>query len=141
MPIIGQWTNPALQRCRGKRRYANWVIAEEWAEAASNRTGELIIAYKCYDCGRYHIGHADLAQRVVRSSAASLDSTPENTRAPLPLSCPQCNEDIPDERRKAAECSGSPTVYCSQACKRRAADSRRPREAETSRSGGREEAD
>ncbi len=40
--------------------------AEQKAERASGRTGELIIAYECVDCGFYHIGHADLSQRLAR---------------------------------------------------------------------------
>jgi len=25
-----------------------------------------MIAYECYDCGRFHVGHADNSQRLVR---------------------------------------------------------------------------
>jgi hypothetical protein len=66
MPIDGEWKNPARGRCYRKKRYPNWDLAEMAAEKASLVTGDLIIAYKCVDCRKFHIGHADLAQTIVR---------------------------------------------------------------------------
>ncbi len=115
MSINGTWGNPTLARCFGKREYGSIVVAEQVAEKASCRTGELIIAYQCYDCMRFHIGHADESQKIVRS-----------LNSPLPFLCPNCNGPIPDPRRFAAKESSSPTVYCSAKC-RKASMQRRKR--------------
>jgi hypothetical protein len=66
MPILGQWRNPARRRCDGKAAYPRLETAEMAARRDSLRTGDYIIAYKCYDCGKWHIGHADLSQYIVR---------------------------------------------------------------------------
>jgi hypothetical protein len=59
------WRNPATAaRCDGKARYNSQDKAQKKARAASLRSGDLIIGYKCFDCGFYHIGHADLSQEM-----------------------------------------------------------------------------
>jgi predicted nucleic acid-binding Zn ribbon protein len=66
----------------------------------------LIIAYQCFDCLKFHIGHADESQKIVRREAVSR----LNTR------CPNCNAAIPMERRFQAAESKNDSVYCSAKC-------------------------
>lgn len=61
--ISGVWA-PG-RRCEGNATYRNLTIAAENAQIASEKSGHLIIAYKCYDCGSFHIGHADKSQKIV----------------------------------------------------------------------------
>ena len=58
--IKGVWKNPTKSRCDVKRAYPSMAIAEARANRATRRAGHLIIAYKCFDCGAFHIGHPDL---------------------------------------------------------------------------------
>jgi hypothetical protein len=52
------------RRCDGKRSYRWMKQATKQAKLATERAGKLIIAYECYDCGAWHIGHADLSQQI-----------------------------------------------------------------------------
>jgi hypothetical protein len=119
MPINGKWFNPALGRCYRKRRYPNWGLAEMAAKAATRDTGELIIAYQCLDCQKYHIGHADQCQIIIRQPEEQPKPVP-TTPVSLPFVCPRCSNAIPEERRRAAEQTGTPTVYCSRKCQQKA---------------------
>jgi hypothetical protein len=65
-PINGTWNNPAERRCNSKAGYPNMTIAEKRAAKATAKADELIIAYKCFDCGMFHIGHADESQKIAR---------------------------------------------------------------------------
>ena len=112
LPIIGKWKNPAVARCYGKQAYRRVKIAEDVARRDSERTGQLIIAYQCYDCGRFHVGHADLSQRIARQ---------QFDRTCLPAVCPHCGGPIPEERRRSAWESGNRNVYCSKRCQRKGA--------------------
>jgi hypothetical protein len=107
-----------MRRCDPKRAYRSSAQAEIAAENASRKTGELIIAYQCYDCSAFHIGHADLTQQIVR-------------RPPdppfLPATCPGCKSPIPEQRRQAALETGSSTVYCSRKCQQKSSRKLRPR--------------
>ena len=109
MPIYGEWSNPAQRRCLYKAAYGSWHLAEEKAQKASLKTGDLIIAYECYDCKKFHIGHADHSQHIVRQVALSSVNS----------QCPRCHAPIPDERRYQAAESGNSTVYCSEKCSRK----------------------
>jgi len=111
LPIIGEWKNPALRRRVGKQAYRRITIAEKVAARDSQRTGELIIAYQCFDCLRFHVGHADQSQQIAR----------QHRGFSLPTTCPHCGEPIPEERRQAARESGNLTVYCSKKCSRKGA--------------------
>lgn len=91
---------------------------------ASKRTGsKLIVSYLCPDCGAWHIGTADKAQIIVRQPPAP-SRNPDPPKIPtleaLPLICPRCGNAIPEDRRQAAEQSGTPTVYCSRKCQEKA---------------------
>ncbi len=113
MPIQPPWTNPAsLRRCHGKRRYPSITQAEIAAEKASYRTGELILAYQCYDCLRFHIGHADQSQKRLRRIADP---------PPIPSgTCHCCRGPIPNDRLQAAKDSKTTNVYCSDKCRKKA---------------------
>jgi hypothetical protein len=112
VPIIGEWRNPAVRRCLGKQAYRRIKIAEKVAHRVSEQKGELLIAYECFDCGRFHVGHADRSQQIVREEA-------ERSWFSLPTNCPHCGGPIPEERRVAARESGNRNVYCSTKCQQK----------------------
>jgi hypothetical protein len=64
-----------------------------------------VIAYQCYDHGRFHIGHADKTQIAVR----------EKSLATINTHCPGCSEPVSVERRWDSIESRNLTVYCSSA--------------------------
>jgi hypothetical protein len=112
VPIFGRWQNPAILTRNRKVAYRSMAIAEKSARRASERAGELIIAYECCDCGRFHIGHANKSQIIVRERL-------ERRLHNLPTSCPRCGSPIPEERRLAAWESGNRNVYCSKKCQQK----------------------
>ena len=118
MPIIGEWKNPAINRCYGKAPYPSMAIAEKVAQRDSENTGDLIIAYQCYGCARFHVGHADRCQFIARRKL-------EERRIELPTACPRCSGSIVEERRLAAAESGNTNVYCSNECHAQHSKSRR----------------
>jgi hypothetical protein len=89
-------------RCTRKGGLRTAEFADEMAEKASRKTGELIISYKCYDCGRWHIGHADKTQLAARNLKPG---------EPLPF-CTICDRLIPKHRHT----SRSPVTTCSKHC-------------------------
>lgn len=137
MPINGEWKNPALRRCDRKAAYPSWKVAESVAQKISIRTGELLIAYQCFDCNRFHVGHADRSQIIVRENA-SKPKTKVHTPIVFPTACPHCGQPIPDERRRAAQDSHTPIVYCSRKCQQKGSRRarRERREAVRARQGG-----
>src|ERR1700744_6386301 len=58
VPIDGEWHNPGISRCYGKVRFKRIETATEVAARMSLKTGEVLIAYQCPDCLRFHVGHA-----------------------------------------------------------------------------------
>ena len=80
--------------------------------AASRKTGELIIAYACFDCGYCHIGHADRSQQLAREIHVDRP-------------CEKCGGIIPDFKKRKAKGLGGVALYCSDACQRAAANARR----------------
>jgi predicted RNA-binding Zn-ribbon protein involved in translation (DUF1610 family) len=96
-PIDGTWRNPAIRRCYGKIASRDWNSAELRAERASIRTGDLIVAYRCYDCGWFHIGHADQLQKRIR----------EERLKTVNMQCPRCGDLIDDARRYETAESGN----------------------------------
>jgi hypothetical protein len=110
--IWGEWKDPALTRCDSKRVYRSLNQAAVQAERASNRTGELIIAYTCFDCGAFHIGHADLSQQLAHL-------------APVDSGCRECNLPIPEAKKRRARACSSKAIYCSDRCQRVAERKRR----------------
>jgi hypothetical protein len=110
--IWGEWQNPALTRCDSKRAYRSLKQAAVQAELASNRTGELIIAYTCFDCGVFHIGHADLSQYL--ANVALVDP-----------GCRECNLPIPEAKKRRARACSAKAIYCSDRCQKVAERKRR----------------
>lgn len=90
----------AEARCGTKQAFRKPAKADEAALKASLKTGELIISYQCYDCGRWHIGHADETQLLARRQAVN------------PL-CIICGKEISKRRRRRA---GASTQVCSSEC-------------------------
>ncbi len=91
-------------RCTRKAGFRTAEFADEMAEKASRKTGELIISYQCYDCGRWHIGHADKSQLAARSLLPG---------EPLPL-CAICDRVIPQYRYTSR--SPITATTCSKHC-------------------------
>ncbi len=107
------WINPDhVKRCQGKHVYRTMARAELEAERASQRTGELIIAYTCFDCREIHIGHADFSQQLAR--------IPHVDRP-----CQHCNAEIPESKKQKAKRMHSVALYCSDECQTRASLKRR----------------
>jgi hypothetical protein len=100
------------KRCAGKQFYRRADSADWAAQRASKRTGELIISYKCYDCGGWHIGHADAAQIAAREALSK------------PI-CAICDKPIPEGRLGKAAHYKTRTTTCSPPCARRLTAQRR----------------
>ncbi len=83
-------------------------MADRMAERASRRTGALIISYKCFDCGSWHIGHADQVQLAVRNM----------TSAWLTF-CSMCGRLIPADVLAKAEQEDRTITTCSRRCEHR----------------------
>ena len=47
--------------CRRKKGYKDQATADHQARRATVSKGELILAYECDQCGKWHIGHTDLS--------------------------------------------------------------------------------
>ena len=89
-------------------------MATAEAGQMSRQTGELIIAYKCYDCPKWHIGHADRTQLIIRNMAGSGLSFCEICDRPIPI------EVIDEAGRKNLS-----LTICSSRCQRKAERHRR----------------
>ena len=74
--------------------------------------GELILAYTCPDCGRFHIGHADRAQILARQEHEGLP-------------CQHCGGVIPEFKKQRAQRFKGCALYCSDGCQKSAAQLRR----------------
>jgi hypothetical protein len=84
-PIKGVWKNPTKSRCDVKAAYPSMAIAEAKASSASSRAGHLIIAYKCFDCGAFHIGHPDLSQRLAHPKKVKIKTPPVCVLCGIPI--------------------------------------------------------
>ncbi len=85
------------------------------AQECSLKTGQIIVAYQCPDCRRFHIGHADSTQLLVREQ--ELNS--------LPRSCTVCGGFITPAQQLEAISKKRPFVYCSQTCEQSHTDGRK----------------
>jgi hypothetical protein len=118
-----EWKNPTYyRRCQGKRCYRSMEQAEIEAERSSMSTGELIIAYECYDCGNIHIGHADLSQQIAFQQLAQQAFS--NT-AYVGKPCQHCGKAILEAKMQNGKRFETPALYCSNRCHKLAARSRR----------------
>jgi hypothetical protein len=97
------WLKSHHARCEHKQGFEYPSVADRLAKEASQKTGELIISYRCFDCGLWHIGHADESQLRVR----------------LPLDqalCVVCGSVIPEARLRKAKRYGTTTRTCKPGC-------------------------
>jgi hypothetical protein len=85
-------------RCARKHAFCSAKKADLAAERASRKSGELIISYQCFDCGNWHIGHADQTQILARQ--------------PVGPRCVVCGQTIPDGRIARSLSSGNRTQTC-----------------------------
>ena len=90
----------AKARCGTKQAFRKPGKADEAAMKASLKAGELIVSYQCYDCGRWHIGHADETQILPRLPVVNPP-------------CIICGKEISKRRRRGA---GASTQVCSSEC-------------------------
>jgi hypothetical protein len=66
LSIRGTCQNPASRRCYGKVAYPDLRTGEARARKASEKNGDLIIAYQYFDSRLHLIGHTDKYQRSLR---------------------------------------------------------------------------
>ena len=100
------WKKHLFSRCEQKQGFEYPSVADRLAKEASQKTGELIISYQCYDCGLWHLGHADESQIRVR----------------VPLDealCVVCGAIIPEARLRKAKRYGTTTRTCKPGCANR----------------------
>ena len=90
-------------RCKRKRTFRNPGSADEAAQRASIRTGELIISYQCCECLKWHIGRADRSQILAHAP-------------PGTSTCVICTQPIRPERIKKAKKKGIHITTCCQWC-------------------------
>jgi hypothetical protein len=83
LPIKGVWKNPTKSRCDVKVAYLSMDIAEVKACSATRRAGQLIIAYECFDCGAFPIGHPDLSQSLAHPKKVMIKTPPICVRVAL----------------------------------------------------------
>jgi hypothetical protein len=117
IPEMTPWRNKAHEaRCEGKHGFKKAEVAEQSAHTASLRTGQLIISYRCYDCGLWHIGHADQSQNQAHQTKTGIDQQSVVGQGPDKPLCVVCGNEIPMVRiSRARECD-SDTPVCSEAC-------------------------
>jgi hypothetical protein len=110
------WLKKSSRTCDKKAAFPVAEQADKAAEKASRNTGRLIISYKCYNCGAWHIGHADESQQIVNKPIEP------NPKLPAPV-CIVCNATLSKDRRnllKRLERNGIiASITCSSRCQRR----------------------
>jgi hypothetical protein len=107
----------AFRRCDSKATYRNGKIAATVARKVSQRIGELVIAYECFECGCWHIGHADQAQLNARTPVSK-------------ASCRVCWQPIPEHKVEQAKYCKTKPLYCSKSCSKRARKQRKEKASE-----------
>jgi hypothetical protein len=109
------WRNPiTARRCDGKRAYRTVEYASKVAKGDSERSGDYIVAYFCYDCGLWHVGHADLTQKIIAEQefdklhpTVTVIPVGEDGRV---CQNPECSNGVPEKG----------TVFCTKNCRKRA---------------------
>jgi hypothetical protein len=106
-------------RCGRKRKYRRPKLADEAAQRASIKTGELIISYQCYECRQWHIGHADKSQILARTIPwrpdlrAVLEPNPRRTSRQRPAER-NANHDLLETLPTRTRRQERPTAACSK---------------------------
>jgi hypothetical protein len=98
-----RWKKHRFFQCDRKQAFEYPSVADRLAKEASQKTGELIISYQCYDCGLWHLGHADQSQIWAR---VPLDQA----------MCVVCGAVIPEARLRKAKHYGTTTRTCKPGC-------------------------
>ncbi len=97
-------------RCERKQGFAYVSVAVRVAREMSRKKGELFMAYECFDCGQWHIAHADNTQKALLPPLNEILSLTEEM-----IFCPECGAVITKKRLHQLKASQeSPT--CSKAC-------------------------
>jgi NAD-dependent SIR2 family protein deacetylase len=91
-----------LARCEGKQGFRGPRIADRLAARASKKEGELIVSYKCVDCGLWHIGHADTTQIRAHGLMEA-------------VFCVECGKNVPQNRYRILQ-NLKCEMTCSTAC-------------------------
>lgn len=102
MPIYGEWHNPGIRRCYGKVRFKRIETATDVAARMSLKTGEVLIAHQCPDCLRFHVGHADPTQLLIRDLPS--------------ICCFRCKGPITLAQKLKGMARDGIHAYCSEKC-------------------------
>lgn len=131
MPIYGEWNNPGIRRCYGKVQFRGAERATEVAARMSLKTGEVLVAYQCPDCLRFHVGHADHTQLLVRDLPS--------------IRCFRCKGPITLAQKLKGMARDGIHAYCSEKCEQedrvRLERRRRRRQAQKERKRRRKQAE
>lgn len=96
------------RRCGGKRRLSPRK-AGVIAGLMSVKHRELLIAYECFDCGYWHVGHADSSQIKAHGDLLERLRTHADT-------CQVCGQKLSLNRRVAIVEGSAKPGTCSTAC-------------------------
>src|SRR5207302_8076086 len=101
--IMDELRHQSILRCERKRAYRDPRLADKLAQRATRKAGQLVISYQCYECGMWHIGHADVAEVLARLSPGR------------PI-CEICGRIIEVTRLDKARRNGTRIPTCSKRC-------------------------
>ena len=111
-------------RCGRKLQYSK-PRAYEVAKRATRRTGTLIVPYECFDCARWHIGHAPESEQIeyqeyfAEQARKTLIQQEILVKAMEGIFCKWCTAPIPLERTMQLLQSGvlALPTFCSKECR------------------------
>lgn len=69
--IEGSWKPGPKHRCEGKIGFYSAKRAEASAENMSRKLEEWLVAYDCYTCGMFHVGHASPTEIAILEKEAA----------------------------------------------------------------------
>lgn len=85
------------KRCDDKQYFKYIGKASEIAQKLSKRLNKLMVAYKCLDCDGYHVGSADLTQRLAHVSKPRKETWKDIKVRALKNSCSYCKAAVGEE--------------------------------------------
>jgi hypothetical protein len=103
MDDLSDLRKQAITRCDRKRGFWSAKKADELAMKATAKAGQLIVSYQCYECGLWHIGHADLSDILAHRPRGK-------------QKCEVCKRLIAGSRMGKARRLGIRITTCSKAC-------------------------
>jgi len=101
--MMDELREQSIRRCDRKQGYRNPKLADQLAERATRKSGQLVVSYPCYECGLWHIGHAEVAQVLARM-------------LPGPSNCEICGRPIHPNRVLKGNRKGARVTTCSKPC-------------------------